>query len=104
MWTILDGFKGKKSGIVVTEGVTIPYDFTTITSEFICHFHGHIHNFRAEELSNETLTEGITTITIPNACHGRNNEYGTTSAYGEDIKEKYGDVDENGCKGSLIRQ
>ncbi len=98
MWTILDGFKGKKSGSVVTEGVTIPYDFTTITSEFICHFHGHIHNFRAEKLSNATLTEGITTITIPNACYGRNNEYGTASAYGEDIKEKYGDVDENGVQ------
>ena len=54
--------------------------------ELIAHFHGHLHNFRAEAL------DGIVTITIPNACFGRNNEYGTSSSYGDDIHGMYGDA------------
>ena len=38
----------------------------------------------------------ITTITIPNACFDRNNEYGTSSGYDETIHTNFGDVDENG--------
>lgn len=61
-------------------------------AELIAHFHGHLHNFRAEMLG----TNSIPTITIPNACFGRNNEYGTSSSYSDDVKASYGDTDENG--------
>lgn len=61
-------------------------------AELIAHFHGHLHNFRAETLG----TNSIPTITIPNACFGRNNEYGTTSSYSDEIKATYGDIDESG--------
>jgi hypothetical protein len=71
----LDVYKGKGEG-----------------AELIAHFHGHLHNFRAETLG----TNSIPTITIPNACFGRNNEYGTSSSYSDDVKTAYGDTDENG--------
>lgn len=62
------------------------------TGKSILHFHGHLHNFRAETLG----TNNVPTITIPNACFDRNNEYGTSSSYSDNIKSMYGDVDENG--------
>lgn len=92
--TILNAYKGKTSGSVTVDGTTVNYDFTNATAEFIAHFHGHLHNFRVETLgSNNVLS-----ITIPNACFGRNNEYGTSSSYTDDIKANYGDVDENGSQ------
>jgi hypothetical protein len=52
-------------------------------AELIAHFHGHLHNFRVETL------DGILSVTIPNACKGRENSYGVDSrAY---IREAYGD-------------
>ena len=73
--TALDDYKGKGTG-----------------AKLIAHFHGHLHNFRVETLG----TNKIPTITIPNACSGRENEYGTASSYSDDIKAKYGDVDAEG--------
>ena len=90
--TILDAYKGKTSGNITLDGVTIDYDFANATAEFIAHFHGHIHNFRVETLG----TNGVLSITIPNACFNRNNEYGTSNSYNEIVRANYGDVDEEG--------
>lgn len=70
----LETYKGKNSG-----------------AELIAHFHGHIHNFRVERFENNLVS-----ITIPNACFGRNNEYGTGASYSDMIKETCGDTDESG--------
>ena len=90
--TILNAYKGKASGSVTVDGTTVNYNFANATAEFIAHFHGHIHNFRVEKLG----TNGVLSITIPNACFGRNNEYGTSSSYSDEVHQNYGDVDENG--------
>lgn len=88
----LDAYKGKTSGSITLDGVTIPYDFTNATVKFIAYYHGHLHNFRVKRLG----TNGILDITIPNACFNRNNEYGTSSSYDENVHNNYGDVDSNG--------
>lgn len=69
--TILDAYKGKQSGSV-TIGDAISYNFTDAKGEFICHLHGHIHNYQVKTLG----TNGILSITIPNGYFWRNNEYG----------------------------
>ena len=89
---ILDAYKGKTSGNITLDGVTIDYDFSNVTAEFIAHFHGHLHNFRVETFG----INGVLSITIPNACFTRNNEYGMSSSYGDSVNTNYGDVDENG--------
>lgn len=81
---LLDAFKGRASG-TLSNGVA--YDFTTAKAEMICHLHGHMHNYRAETLG----TTKILTMTVPNACYYRNNEYGTHSAYSEEVHTTYGD-------------
>lgn len=90
--TILDAYKGKTSGSITLDNVIISYDFTSVVAEFIAHFHGHLHNFRTESLG----TNGILSITIPNACYGRNNEYGTYEGYSDEVHELYGDTDSEG--------
>jgi hypothetical protein len=102
---ILKAYKDKKSGSVTVDGTTVNYNFANATAEFIAHFHGHLHNLRAEKLdANGEPTEdtnGVLTITIPNACYGRNNDYGTAKdeygnyIYSVDERAKYGDVDES---------
>ena len=87
---VLEAYKGKGSGSVVVDNITTNYNFTNAKASFIAHFHGHLHNFRAETLG----TIGIPTITIPNACFNRNNEYGQN----ESQKEKWGDADANGVQ------
>ena len=72
---VLDQYKGKGEG-----------------AKLIAHFHGHIHNFRVETLG----TNGVVSITIPNACFGRENEYGTSDSYSEDIRKSCGDTDKDG--------
>lgn len=69
---------------------TISYDFTNVKQRFICHLHGHIHNFRTEWFDD------VLSITVPNACYGRNNEYGTYAGYSDEVHELLGDIDENG--------
>lgn len=90
--TVLNAYKGKTSGSVTINGTGVSYNFASVTAELIAHFHGHLHNFRAETLG----TNKVPTITIPNACFDRNNEYGTASSYSDDIKATFGDTDESG--------
>lgn len=89
---ILDAYKGKTSGSITLDGVTIAYDFTNAVVKFIAYYHGHLHNFRVKRLG----TNGVLDITIPNACFNRNNEYGTSSSYDDTVHNTYGDLDSNG--------
>ena len=90
--TLLDAYKGKTRGSISIDNETISYDFTNVLPRFIAHFHGHIHNFRVETLG----TNGIVSITVPNACFSRNNEYGTYDGYSDEVHTKYGDTDAEG--------
>lgn len=85
---VLNAYKGRASGSVTIDGQSIAYDFSDETAEFICHIHGHLHNFREEVLG----TNKVLSITVPNACFNRNNEYGNYnySTYPEVVK-RYGD-------------
>lgn len=94
--TLLAAVKGKKTGSFVADNTSISYDFSNFPGEFIAHFHGHIHNFRAKEEIDPTYNLGVLSITIPNACYGRNNEYGMTASYPQETKDKFGDVDDQG--------
>ena len=60
------------------DGVTITYNFTSAKAKLVAHFHGHLHNFRTELLG----TNGVISMTIPNACINRNNEYGYRHTFG----------------------
>jgi hypothetical protein len=62
------------------------------TGKSVIHFHGHLHNFRAETLG----ANGVPTITIPNACFGRENEYGTAYPDNPTMAQNYGDADGSG--------
>ncbi len=88
--SVLDAYKGKANGTVTVDNTTFSFDFSNSKAELIAHIHGHLHNFRTETLG----ANGIVSITVPNACFGRNNEYGT--AYSEATAEMYGDADESG--------
>lgn len=88
--TVLNAYKSKTSGSITADSKSVSYDFTNATAELIAHFHGHLHNFRAETLGSNN----VTTITIPNACFDRNNEYGTHSD--SEVRNLYGDVGSNG--------
>ena len=87
---VLQDYKGKKSGSITQNGTTINYNFTNCQQTFICHIHGHIHNYRTDWFGD------VLSITVPNACFGRNNEYGTSSSYDDTVHELYGDVDKDG--------
>ena len=89
---ILDAYKGKTSGSISWEGQTIAYDFGKAKAEFIAHFHGHLHNFRVDTLGDN----GVVSITIPNACFYRNNEYGMTESNPAETRNNFGDLDEDG--------
>jgi hypothetical protein len=86
--SVLKAYRGKSSGSVAEDGVTVSFNFTNAKAMLVAHFHGHNHNFRAETM------DGVPTITIPNDCFGRNNEYGKKDAQ----KEKWGDADANGTQ------
>lgn len=97
--TILDAYKGKSSGSITVDSSSITYDFTNAKATFIAHFHGHLHNFRTEIVG----TNGVISITIPNACYGRNNEYGTSTSYDDTVHDMFGDVDADGNQRSYIK-
>lgn len=80
------------SGMESTLDALDTYKGNGTGAELIAHFHGHLHNFRVETMG----TNGVVSITIPNACFGRNNEYGTNSSYNETVHTNFGDTDENG--------
>ena len=86
---VLQDYKGKKSGSITQNGTTISYNFTNCQQTFLCHIHGHIHNYRTDWFGD------VLSITVPNACFGRNNEYGTSSSYDDTVHELYGDVDKD---------
>lgn len=88
--TIFDAYKGRSSGSFAVGTQNISYDFGSAEAELLCHIHGHLHNYRVDKLG----THSITSVTVPNACYGRSNEYGT--AYGDEIAQKYGDTDAEG--------
>lgn len=46
------------------------------SAKIIGTFHGHVHCFKVADLSTTTGTNTVKRIAIPNACNGRNNEYG----------------------------
>lgn len=57
------------------DGVSVSYDFTgKNAATFIANFHGHVHCFKVANISGTTAQR----VAIPNACFGRNNEYGTS--------------------------
>ena len=91
---ILQAYTAKTSGSFdlyhLSDLHTISYDFTNVKQRMICHLHGHIHNYRVEWFDD------VLSITVPNACFGRNNEYGTYTGYSEDVHQYFGDIDENG--------
>lgn len=84
--TLLDAFKGKQSGTVGVGGGTVTYNFTAAAGELICHLHGHIHNYQAAVYG----ANGVLSVTIPNGCFWRNNEYGTGG------NADWGDTDADG--------
>ena len=84
---VLDAYKGRTSGSVAVDGRNIAYNFSDETAEFICHIHGHLHNFREEVLgANKVLS-----ITVPNAGFHRNNGYGTDYPGSPEVAQRYGD-------------
>lgn len=56
-------------------------------SGLLCVFHGHVHGYKMAIIPNTTITR----IAIPNACYGRENEYGkngtTENAEGTEFGE-----------------
>jgi predicted phosphodiesterase len=88
--SILKAHKKRTSGSFTVNGETISYNFTNATQNFVCHIHGHLHNFRTD------WYDDVLSLTIPNACLGRNNEYGTYSGNSDQTKLNFGDIDENG--------
>lgn len=56
------------------DGMTISKDFTGKNlATVVANFHGHLHSLFVTDISGTTVKR----IAIPNACFGRNNEYGT---------------------------
>lgn len=56
------------------DGMSISKDFTGKNrATVIANFHGHLHSLFVTDISGTTVKR----IAIPNACFGRNNEYGT---------------------------
>lgn len=56
------------------DGMSISKDFTGKNhATVIANFHGHLHSLYVTDISGTTVKR----IAVPNACFGRNNEYGT---------------------------
>lgn len=88
MTEIVDSYTNGSSGSVTVDGKEISFDFAGKNSaQIIANIHGHMHNFRTNILG----TSRIPTVTVPNACFVRNNEYGTAYAYSDEIHNKYGE-------------
>lgn len=55
------------------DGLTVSYNFAgKNAAAVIANFHGHVHCLKVGEISGTSVKR----IAIPNACYGRNNEYG----------------------------
>lgn len=88
MVEVLDSYVSGASGKVVMEGKEIAFNFEGKNSaQVIANVHGHLHNFK----TNLVGSSRIPTIAVPNACFYRNNEYGTSYSYSEEIHNRYGE-------------
>ena len=57
------------------DGIAVSYGYAGKNkAAFIANFHGHTHCFKVDDISGTMAKR----IAIPNACFGRNNEYGGT--------------------------
>ena len=63
-------------------GGTSPIAAVSNAEGIICAVHGHIHNFKVDTITGTSVTR----ISVPNAGHGRENQYGETYGvnWGED--------------------
>lgn len=62
---------------VTHDGITVSKNYSGKNSATIIGtFHGHVHCFKVSNLSTTTEDNPVKRIAIPNACNGRNNEYG----------------------------
>lgn len=83
--TILDDYVAGKSGSITADSASISYNFAgKNTAQLVATFHGHTHNL----IHGKAGTAEIIRMGTPNACFGRNNEYGS---YGGEFSEKYGE-------------
>ena len=82
MFTILQKHENGASGTITNDdGVVVNYNFTSENkAELIAYFHGHTHCFKVENYTIGSTT--IPSISIPNACNGRENEY-SADTWGE---------------------
>lgn len=65
------------------DGLTVSYNFAgKNAAAVIANFHGHVHCLKVGEISGTSVKR----IAIPNACYGRNNEYGQSgnTEFGEE--------------------
>lgn len=86
--SLLDAYVSGQSGNISHDGVNVAYDFAGKNSaKIIANFHGHLHNYRIDAIGSSR----IPTVTIPNACYNRNNEYGVAEVYSQDIRNNYGE-------------
>lgn len=79
------------------DGVAVSYDFSgKNAAKIIANFHGHVHGFRVDCINDLRNTSApvpttVKRVAIPNACFGRNNEYGRnndTEYYGIEFGEE----------------
>lgn len=65
-------------------GVAVSYNFSgRNAAAVIAQFHGHVHGFRVDyihhNIGGTIAPTTVKRVAIPNACYGRNNEYGENS-------------------------
>ena len=66
---------------VTHNGVAVSYNYSgKNAAKVIANFHGHVHNFKVDYVhdlrSGRAAATTVKRMAIPNACYGRNNEYG----------------------------
>lgn len=80
---ILDAYHAGTTAAFTVDGERMECDFAgKNAAELIAYFHGHTHCFRTGTMG----AYGLPRIAIPNACFGRENEYGQSGdlSYGEE--------------------
>lgn len=78
--TVLDSYTEGSAGQLTVNGTSVCYDFRgTVRGEIIALFHGHTHNFKVSHIG----TAQFPSISIPQVCAGKYNEYTDNSEFGE---------------------
>jgi 3',5'-cyclic AMP phosphodiesterase CpdA len=87
--SILEAYASGTSGSVSADGQTVAFNFSGKNpAKLVLCVNGHTHNF----VHGKRGTNQICQMTTPNACYGRNNEYGNANYYPDaDFREKYGE-------------